>query len=66
MRKTVQEWLCANRNGTGIAKKKFSCRKTTARVRKSSGGTNEDPPAVGPGAKKKRAPQKSIRKRKPR
>lgn len=66
MRKTVQEWLCANRNGMGTAKKKFSCRKTSARLRQSPGGTNEDPTAVAPGAKKKRAPQKSIRKRKPR
>jgi hypothetical protein len=61
MRKTVQEWLHANRKGAGLAKKKSGRAKTDALPRVADSSNNNSS-----SAKKKRAAKKATRKRKPR
>jgi hypothetical protein len=61
MRKTVYEWLDANRNGSGMAKKKSRLGKTASPPRVADSSNNSSS-----GTKKKRIAKKAIRKKKPR
>ena len=66
MRKTIYEWLDANRDGKGLAKKKSSRRKSPAKSPRTSHASNDIVIGINASAKKKRAAKKATRKNKPR
>jgi hypothetical protein len=67
MRKTVYEWLDANRNGTGMSKKRALRKKSNVPRSEQLAATRVDPLVQKPGIEKKQAvKRKTARKRKPR